>query len=185
VIDEALGFLTKQLTDHFSKPSGEPEPVGFLDRDDMNPIKFKHPITVLLINIEQETVLRTADPYKRIAADGSAYQTRPDIRLNLCLLFVAGYYKDYTDSLRTISRIIRYFQSHPVFETSSVGRLTMELLTLPLAEQNELWSALGTPYRPSVLYRVRMLVFEDRHETSTVPVSEIEMEIVRAHHAAS
>jgi hypothetical protein len=185
VIDEALGFLRDQLMDHALEPLGQPEEtVGFLDGDDMDPIKFKYPITVLLINIEKETVLRAADPFKRIAADGSAYQTRPDIRLNLCLLFVAGY-KNYLDSLKTISQIISYFQSHTVFENPSVGRLTMELLTLPLAEQNELWSALGTPYRPSVMYRVRMLVFEDRHETSTVPVSQIETEIVRAHHAAS
>jgi hypothetical protein len=184
VIDEALKFLSKQLDDELRGQDTKPAVVVGSPGDDMDPITFTaDSITVLLINIEQETVLRAAEPFKRTAADGSAYRTRPDIRLNLCLLFVARY--EYTESLKKISQIIRYFQSHPVFETPSVGRLTMELLTLPLAEQNELWSALRTPYRPSVLYRVRMLVFEERPGTIAVPVREIEMEIVRAHQATS
>ena len=47
----------------------------------------------------------------------------------------------------------------------------MELTTLPFAEQNEVWSALRTTYHPSVLYKVKMVVFKDE-ETVATPVIE-------------
>jgi len=32
---------------------------------------------------------------------------------------------------------------------------------LPFSEQNEMWNALRTIYHPSVLYKVKMIVFRD------------------------
>lgn len=45
----------------------------------------------------------------------------------------------------------------------------MELVTLPFAQQNEVWNALRTSYKPSVLYKVRMLVFQPEEPPLAAP----------------
>ncbi|HEX3349516.1 MAG TPA: DUF4255 domain-containing protein [Acetobacteraceae bacterium] len=198
MIDQALLFLKGQLNDYFAPPVlGQPlaaaeDTVVFLDGDKMDPVTFKlGAVTAVLINVEQEPILRAADPFVRIGADGSAYQIRPDVRLNLCVLFVARF-KQYEQSLSRLSKIITYFQAHPVLDAQTaptlpagIGRLALELLTLPLAEQNDLWNALRATYQPSVLYRVRMLVFEHQDATVTVPIAATTRELTHAGRAAS
>ncbi|MBN2133897.1 MAG: DUF4255 domain-containing protein [Sedimentisphaerales bacterium] len=39
--------------------------------------------------------------------------------------------------------------------------LIMELTVLSFCRQNGMWNALRTTYRPSVLYRVKMVAFRD------------------------
>jgi len=193
MIDLALMFLRDQLNAVLAAPvlSQPPAPGRRLSRlrrrRQSGPRHLKlGGVTELLINVEQEPILRAANPYQRVAPDGTAYQTRPDIRLNLCVLFVARY-KQYEQSLAQLSRIIRYFQAHPVLDATmapsmppDIERLTMELLTLPLSEQNDLWNALRTTYQPSVLYRVRMLVFEDQQAAVTASVSNSTRSVVHA-----
>jgi len=198
VIDQALLFLKGQLNDYLALPVlGQPpvaseDSVVFLDGDKTDPVSFKvGAITALLINVEQEPASRQANPYLRVTADGSAYQTHADIRLNLWVLFAARF-KQYERSLGQLSRIISYFQVHPVLDPQNaptlpagIGRLAMELTTLPLAEQNDLWNALRTTYQPSVLYRVRMVTFEDQQPTPLRPVSTTATDLVHANSAAS
>jgi len=152
--------------------------VVFLDGDKTDPISFKiGAVTMLLINVEQEPVLRAANPYQRTGPDGTPYQSRPDIRLNLRVLFVARF-KQYEQALARLSQILSFFQSTPVLDAHSapslpaaIPQLTMELVTQPLNEQNDLWNALRATFQPSLLYRVRMLVFEDRQVDVIGPVT--------------
>jgi hypothetical protein len=151
--------------------------VVFLDGDKMDPVSFKlGAVTVLLVNLERENILRAADPYTRTLANGSLQKVQPEIRLNLYVLFVARF-KEYERSLSYLSAIISYFQSHQVFNQQNapeldetIEQLVIELITLPFSEQNEVWSALRTTYHPSVLYKVKMLVFRDEEAG---PVSEV------------
>ncbi|MEM7266516.1 MAG: Pvc16 family protein, partial [Pseudomonadota bacterium] len=48
-------------------------------------------------------------------------------------------------------------------------KLTVELVTLPFAQQNEIWNALRTTYRSSLLYKVRMVVFEQEEPVQKIP----------------
>src|SRR5713101_1577117 len=183
VIDQALIFLRDTLNAYLTTPApgqaaSAEEAVVFLDGDKTDPISFRiGAVTVLLINVEQEPILRAANPYQRIGADGTAYQARPDIRLNLCVMFVARF-KQYEQALAELSRILSFFQSHPVLDArtapglpAGIPQLAMELLTLPLNEQNDLWNALRAAFQPSLLYRVRMLVFDDRQSAITGPIT--------------
>jgi len=54
---------------------------------------------------------------------------------------------------------------------AGIPQLAMELLTLPLNEQNDLWNALRAAFQPSLLYRVRMLVFEDGRAVVSGPIT--------------
>ncbi len=183
VIDQALIFLRDTLNAYLTTPApgqaaSAEEAVVFLDGDKTDPISFRvGAVTVLLINVEQEPILRAANPYQRVGADGTAYQVRPDIRLNLSVMFVARF-KQYEQALAALSRTLTFFQSHPVLDARTapslpvnIPQLTMELLTVPLNEQNDLWNALRAAFQPSLLYRVRMLVFQDQQAAVTGPVT--------------
>jgi Pvc16 N-terminal domain len=183
MIGEALVFLKNQLN-NYMKPivdhdGTQPDPVAFIGGDNMEPLSFKSgAISVLLINLEEEHTLRAPDPYRRTAANGMQQSIQPDIRLNLLVVFVARYVQ-YEDSWHALSLIIRFFQKHRVFThtdapalSDNIERLTVELVTLPLAEQNEIWSALRIAYHPSVLYKVKMVVFQDEDGMTPPAISE-------------
>ncbi len=197
MIDDVLLFLKNELNAHLSRDGagdagdGLEDKVVFLDGEKMDPVSFKlGAVTLLLINVEEEPILRAPDPYSRLASDGTAYSAQPDIRVNLCVIFVARF-KQYEQSLAHLSKIIQYFQIHRVFDqrnapslTDGIDRLIMELLTLPFSEQNDLWNALRTTYHPSVLYKVKTIVFEDQQAKSTSPVAGSSMHVVHSGRAA-
>lgn len=184
MIDDVTLFLKNQLNEYLNAQSGwgpgDPgeERVTLLDGEKMEPVTFKlGAITTLLINLEQENVLRSAEPYRRSLADGSSLAVQPEIRLNLYILFVARF-KRYEQGLRALSLIIRYFQNHRVLDhgnapalPKSVEQLVVELVTLPFREQNEVWNALRATYHPSVLYKISLVVFRDE-EGTLLPATE-------------
>ncbi len=183
MINEALVFLKNRLNAHLNSGQNPDESledqVVFLDGQNMDPLTFKlGAVSVLLINIEEENTLRTPDPYTRITADGTRQKIHPEIRLNLYVLFVARF-KQYEESLRYLSLIIRYFQKHRLIThqnapelSDNIEQLVMELVTLPFSEQNEVWNALRVTYHPSVLYKTKMVVFQDEDSQDVVEVGE-------------
>lgn len=189
MLNEVLLFLKSHLNSHLNSGAGlEPgevaeDKVVFVNGSEMDPITFKlGAVSVLLINIEQEKILRPADLYSSPVGNGISY-TQPQIRLNLSVLFVARFAK-YEDGLSYLSRIIQHFQNHRVFDHQnspelheSLDQLIMELETMPLAQQNDLWNSLRTTYHPSVLYRVKMVVFRDQDSRPRTRSSEMEIQL--------
>jgi hypothetical protein len=172
MINDVLTFLKNNLNAHMSaggKPSdAQEDQVVFLVGQNMDSLNFKlGAISVIMINLEQENVLRAPDLYTRTMPDGTVQKVQPEIRLNLYVLFVA-HYQQYEDSLRNLSAIIQYFQNHRVFGqhdspelSDNIDQLVVELATQSFSEQNEVWGSLRLPYHPSVLYKVKMIVFQD------------------------
>ncbi len=187
MISDALVFLKNRLNTHLNSgrnpEESQEDRVVFLDGQNMEPLSFKlGAVSVLLINIEEENTLRAPDLYKRISPDGTSQKVHPEIRLNLFVLFVA-HFKQYEESLRYLSLIIQYFQTHRVLDhheapelSENIEQLVIELITLPFSEQNEVWSSLRVTYHPSVLYKVKMIVFQDK---DALGISEIEEKILR------
>lgn len=184
MIDNILTFLRDQLNEQFTSEMDAEAQVVFIDGQKMDPLTFKlGAVSVLLINIEEENVLRAPNLYRRVNGVGSTAQTQrinPDIRLNLYVLFVAKY-KAYEDSLRSLSHIIQYFQRRPVFRPADdptlddgIEKLSVELITLPFAEQNEIWNALRVTYHPSLLYKIKMVVFRDQEAEPLVHIDDEE-----------
>lgn len=171
--------LNAYLTAGWDPSESREDPVAFIDGENMDPLTFKlGAVSVLLINIEEENVLRAPDMYRRSHADGTQQKIYPDVRLNLYVLFVARF-KEYEASLSSLSQIVQYFQNQRVLNhhntpdlPEDIDRLIIELVTLPFAEQNEIWNALRTTYHPSVLYRVRMIVFRDGDAVSPPTITE-------------
>jgi hypothetical protein len=185
VISEALLVLRDTVNDYLSTSSGWSAPdsdhgqVVFLESEKVDSLDFKMgAISVLLANVEEDHTLRPADPYRRTLPDGTTQKIKPAIHLNLYVLFVARF-KDYKQSLRYISLILQFFLSRRVLDHEStpalsdrIEKLTMELLTLPFSEQNHLWGILRTAYQPSLLYKARMVVFQDEDGVVVPPGAE-------------
>ena len=179
MISDVLVLLKDQLNNHLNAgwdPSESREDqVVFIDGENMEPINFKlGAISVLLINVEEENSVRPADMYRRTNSDGTQQKIQPDIRLNLYVLFVARF-KQYEESLHALSLILQYFQNHRVLNhhntpalSEDIEKLIVELMTMPFSEQNEIWNSLRTAYHPSVLYKIKMVVFRDA-ETTAMP----------------
>ena len=179
MISDVLVLLKDQLNTHLNAgwdPSESREDlVVFIDGENMDPLQFKlGAISVLLINVEEENSLRPPDLYRRTNADGTQQKIQPDIRLNLFVLFVARF-KQYEQSLRSLSLVLQYFQNRRVLNhhntpdlSEDIDKLVVELMTMPFSEQNEIWNSLRTTYHPSVLYKVKMVIFRDT-ETADMP----------------
>ncbi|KAA3613659.1 MAG: DUF4255 domain-containing protein [Calditrichaeota bacterium] len=174
MISDILIFLRNNLNSYLKTGTGlvtdisSEDKVVFIDGDKTDPIVFKtNAVSVLLINLEEEKILRSADPYLAVLPDGTQ-KVQPVIRMNLYVLFVARFTK-YDEGLHYLSLIIQYFQNKRVFDHAKApdlpekfDQLVLEIITLPLNEQNELWNALRTAYQPSVLYKVKMVTFKDK-----------------------
>jgi hypothetical protein len=184
VIDEALLFLRNRLNAHLKSFDGgalesSEDRVVFVDGESMDPIRFKlGAVSLLLMNTEEEKILRPADRHAATDGSGNRRRIQPEIRLNLFVLCVARY-RRYEEGLAQIGRILQYFQIHPVLDRESapelserICRLGIELRTLPFSEQNELWSSLRTTYHPSVLYRVGMVFFRDERIAPSTALEE-------------
>jgi hypothetical protein len=183
MINEVLVLLKSQLNSHLSlgqsPTESQEDRVVFPDGQSMDPLTFKlGAVSALLVNVEEENALRAADLYSRVSSNGTLQKVNPEIRLNLYVLFVA-HFKQYEESLRYISQIIRFFQSNRVFDhhntpalSDDIDKLIVELVTLPLSGINEIWSLLRVGYHPSVLYKVKMIVFRDEDAISVPEVGE-------------
>jgi len=192
MIKATLVFLKNRLNTHFEALSGDAssevweDKVVFLDGEKMDPVVFKlGAVSALLMNLEEEKILRNADPFRTRSSTGTPLEIQPEIRLNLYILFVARF-KLYEQGLDALSKIIQYFQHHRVLNhenapglDSRIERLILELKTLPFSEQNEIWSALRTTYHPSVLYKVRMMVFRDETPKEAKEIKTTLVEISR------
>jgi hypothetical protein len=173
VIGGVLAFLRKRLDDYLrAELGGGAEPIAdkvvFLGGDKLDPLTFTEgAVSELLVNVEEDRTLRSADPYLRVQEDGKPQRVQPDIRLVLSLLFVARF-KQYDQAWDHVGKVIEYLQSNKVFDRAThadlpagVDKLTVELLTQTFSELSDVWSTLRHSYHPSVLYRVRLVLMRD------------------------
>lgn len=156
--------------------------VVFPEGDKLDPIRFQlGAVSLLMLNIEEENILNPANRYRRVNAKGEHEAIYPEVRLNMYVLFVANF-KQYDQGLMYLSRILQYFQQHPLLTREDtpnlppmIEQLIIELVTLPFAEQNNIWNLLRASYHPSVLYRVKMLVYQTENGITLPQLKEKEI----------
>lgn len=182
MIDEVLTLLKNKLNRYFrAQTLLQEDKAVFLTGENTDPITFPlNTVVPLLVNVEEEKLLRPANRYQGHYdnAAGVLMGKNPPISLNLFVLFVCRF-SAYEQSLKFLSHIVRFFQQNLLLDGENclelknhpeIQQLRLELVTLPLAQQNELWSALKTPYHPSALYKVGILVFQDSEKESVASV---------------
>ena len=191
MIDRALLFLRDSLNEDLLLARGigatTEDLVTFVDGDKLDPLTLKTgAINLLLVNLEQEQQMRRDDPFRRLLPDGSTAPAAPQVRLNLHVLFAARF-QLYEAGLAALGQVLAYFQRNRVFDQRSapalgpeIERLSMELHTLPLSEQNELWGALRISYHPSLLFRARMIIVEDHQAAPSSVTSDLARTLAHA-----
>jgi hypothetical protein len=180
MINTALDFLTKEINSYLELQNGVQGEKIFLtnvaDAGGDWAIK-KDSLGLSLINIEEERVFkeqRTA--YLNEA--GHTEHMNPEIKLNLYVLVSANFTDDggstqqYKEGLKQLSYVISLFQGKNVFTSEnsplmfsmdpSLKKLIVELYSYSFEQQYNFWSVIGAKYLPSVLYRVRLLKFQDK-----------------------
>jgi len=144
-------------------------------------------IGVTLINIEEERVLREQIP-DRVYLNENHVVLQPALKLNLTVLFAAPFNKDtdgYKSSLKFLSHVLTFFQSHPSFSADNspgldprIVKLNVELLSYTPEQLNQTWAYLGSKYLPSAIYRVRMVTLQDIEPMEiSKPITAINAEI--------
>ncbi|CAD5372259.1 conserved hypothetical protein [Rubrivivax sp. A210] len=184
MIAEVFKFLREHLNEALPRDSagGAVEDLFvYVGSGKEDAVSFKaDAVSLLLVRVEQDATLRPPDLYTRISSVGSHQKVEPEIRLNLSLLLVARFPDDYLQALHHLSRVIRYFQNHRVFNPANapdlpdgISQLVLELVTPTFSEQNEIWGTLRTAYLPSAMYKLRMVVFQDDEGQPTTAVKEL------------
>ncbi len=123
-------------------------------------------VTISLINLEEEAALRNLPVTLR--PDGQTFRQEPPVHLNLYLLF-AFEFGDYETTLIRLGQTAELFQEHRWFGPETQGapgavafpagmdRIVMDLHGMNFEALNNLWSILGGTYRPSLVYRLRLV----------------------------
>ena len=124
-------------------------------------------IGLMLINVEEEKINRAQRPETIRGEDGAIGYANPEVRLNLHLLFVANY-KDYQDSIKNISAVVSFFQANNVFQpdthpelSGEIEKIAFELSSHSFEQLSYVWGILGTNYRPSVMYKMRLVAIQE------------------------
>jgi len=169
MINDVLAKIKDKLNDYFKVlTASDTNRVTFLDGTKMDPLSFPPDSVIpVLINIEEEKIVRQANRYEGVVKNGIKTELNPSIGISMIVLFVSNF-SDYEQSLQFLSLIISYFQKFPVLDhyntpslSDSVDKVIIELVTLPIAQRNELWNSLRTTYLPSVVYKIGVLVYRD------------------------
>ncbi|MDX2285978.1 MAG: DUF4255 domain-containing protein [Bacteroidia bacterium] len=178
MIREALSYVVAQLNDFITPlaiPADDEVVLGNIAFADPNVESAAESVTnrivVSVVNIEQEKTLRNL-PYKKpgLNADGDPIATaeEPPVYLNIFVLFSANYAK-YANGLHYLARVIAFFQRRFVFTPDTapgldpgIEKLIFELHSMGFDQLNQLWGVLGGKYIPSVVYKMRLVMIQER-----------------------
>lgn len=169
MLEVALPFLVREFNSYLllrtGQEFGRAQLTRLVDDSGKTAISQDH-LGLALVNVEEERSLRSQLPDTRLV-NGLHVAVQPELKLNAYLLFAANF-QQYDQALRTLSQLLTFFQSRPVFtaETSPgldarIPRLSCELLSLSFEQLNQIWAFVGGKQLPSAVYKLRMVVLQD------------------------
>ncbi len=195
MIHTCLSFLTNELNEYLKVRTGSPT----VDRVFLTSVATEgggvvipdKSVGVSLINIEEDRVYK--DQKSTVINNfGNVERLNPEIKLNLYVLISANFQNtseedssdDYVEGLKQLSFIISFFQAKNVFTPENspklaeydpnLKKLVIELYSYSFEQLYNFWSVVGTKYLPSVLYKIRMLTFQEKEFfDSNAPIEKI------------
>lgn len=189
MIEKALTFLKDEVNKYMRLQTGsatlEDKVVlsNIVDIDQSDSIGLpENKVVLSLICLEEERVHKSQDHYAR-SSNGTVHAANPNLKFNLYVLFAAHFNNtNYDEALKFLSLTIRFFQGRNVFDErdypqlkNEVRRLVVDLYTQPMDQQSQLWQALGGKFLPSIMYKVRLLTFDEQISHREVPrITEID-----------
>ncbi|AXT55878.1 DUF4255 domain-containing protein [Aquimarina sp. MMG015] len=174
MIFEVLQIITEEVNNFFNIEIEEKpvslDNIAFVESEDDEPSDSNN-IVLSLLHTEEESTLKNILNHK-IEGTKVVYKNNK-VNLNLYIMFSANR-NDYKESLKSISRVVEFFQSKKIFTQSNTNfdrdldgmdqigdfKFTTELFTPSFEEMNFIWGTLGGKQYPSVIYKVSVLEIE-------------------------
>jgi hypothetical protein len=185
MIYETLQILKEQL-DKFLIDEGLGkivvlENIALLESGSADASKIEGKVVLTLLKLEEETTLRNTPHYK--INNGKTEYKNPPVHLNLYMLISANC-ETYDKSLRSISKIIEFFQGKNVFTSANTVynrmnpatdvldsfKFVVELFTPGFEELNHVWGTLGGRQLPAAIYRIQLIRLERDKKLSSSSV---------------
>ncbi len=181
MIHHALQFLTDEVNTYLDLINGSTEAEGKLILTNVATQEGNWAIPpnrlgLSLINIEEEKVFKDQRS-SFVNSQGLAQKYNPEIKINLYILFTANYTSsmaendgvEYLEGLKQLSYVLSFFQGKNVFtpdnspslEGTGVQKLVVDLFSYNFEQLYNFWTVLGAKYLPSVLYKTRLIHFQD------------------------
>lgn len=181
MISAAIGHLAFQLNQQFKNNFQLIEDVvvvsNLVELDGSVAPNANNKLVLTLANIEKDTLPFRPGSGAR-GRDERLLQTNAPLFVNLYLMMSANFGAgNYAEALKYISHAVAFFQQRPMFDQHNspglderIERLLLDIVNLPIADQNNVWSMLGGRYLPSMYYKVRMMAIDGNALTGQVPV---------------
>ena len=138
-------------------------------------------IIMSLVNLQEEATLKN-EPYNQLDNSRTVYRN-PPVHLNLFILFSALYREQYDLALKSLSRVIEFFQWRKELSFTTVSstdnpprtvQIVPDLYSLTFEQLNYLWGSLGGKQVPFALYRFRIVPLEaEKRAAEGVPITAI------------
>jgi hypothetical protein len=121
---------------------------------------FHDKVILSLVSVEEENSMKNNYP---IRESGTSFiKEKSAVYVNVYLLFAARY-ETYVTSMQAISQVISCFQGTRRVTITVDGETQdaiLNLHNLGFENLNNLWTVLGGRYLPSVIYKARVLMFQ-------------------------
>ena len=196
MIKETMKFLTDEVNNYITLRAGAPINGNWIVLSNVAKENGEWAIPnnnlgMSLINIEEERVFKDQQTaFRNVNGDIEHYN--PEIKLNLYMLISANFTSgdgtdatEYIEGLKQLSYVISFFQGKNVFTTdnspaldSTIKKIIVELYSYSFEQQYNFWTVIGAKYLPSVLYRVRMLTYQEKRILDQqVPITTTDIEL--------
>jgi len=185
MIYETLQILKEQL-DKFLIDEGLGkivilENIALWESGSNHSTKVDDKVVLTLLKMEEETTLRNIPNFK--IRNGKTEYKNPPVHLNLYLLISANC-DTYDKSLRSISKVIQFFQGKKIFTSANTiynrtnvafdvlnyFKFVLEIFTPSFEQLNNVWGTLGGRQLPAVIYRIQLIKLEHDKKLSTSSV---------------
>ncbi len=182
---EALNEIRRKLDNHVFSITGETNKVVLDDiarlgksqegGGDVDGEERNTSIIITLANIEEENTLKNNYPIRE--QGGVLIGSKPVLFLNLYLLIAANF-NHYDEALKHIRYVLGFFQANQslTFSLPNIAEpctLTFNLHNISLENLNNLWVVMGGQYRPSLLYKTKLIIVQESSEDGKYPILEI------------
>jgi hypothetical protein len=131
-------------------------------------------VVISLINIERETAKPFCTRNHKLAG-GKYGDVSPAERYNLDLL-ISSHFDDYSETLEYLNAVILFFQVHTSLDAhsfsnipASLTKLDFEIEKITYHQMQNLWTAMGAKYQPSVIYKMRLLTIQANEAEAFIP----------------
>lgn len=170
MIHAAVSHISNQLNQFLKRSFDLAEDVvvmsNILEQDGTLAANINNKLVVMLVNVTKETTPIRAPQPSSLDKIASA---PPPLFINLYVMVAAHFNAgNYAEALKFLSNTVSFFQRQPVFDHQStpdldrrIDKLALDIENLNTQDLSSLWGILSGRYMPSVLYRVRMVCFDN------------------------